>query len=114
MPRKNSRRRRGTRTPAPGAGRRPAGPGRADALEAMLGIDTGYSHDLAGDGGWHVRQIPAWRAVKDYTCPGCGRTIRQGVAHLVAWRSDWIMGDEEAAADRRHWHPVCWRTRPTR
>ena len=67
-----------------------------------------------GDGGWHVREIPAWRAVKDYTCPGCGRTIPPGLAHLVAWRSDWIMGDEDAGAHRRHWHPLCWRTRASR
>lgn len=119
MPRSNRPRRpkaprRGGRADGGTPRRSRLGPGRADPLEQALGWDSGYSHQTGGDGGWHVRDIPAWRAVKDYTCPGCGRTIRQGQAHLVAWRSDWIMGDEDAGADRRHWHPVCWRTRASR
>ncbi|MFC7402739.1 hypothetical protein [Citricoccus sp. GCM10030269] len=73
--------------------------------------DPGYRQEDGHDGGWHVRQIPAWRAVKDYVCPGCGRTIPPGLPHLVAWRSDLIFGDDAAAADRRHWHPKCWSTR---
>ena len=82
--------------------------------DRLASIQVKSRRDIGSDGGWHVRQIPAWRAVKDYTCPGCGQVIRQGQAHLVAWRADWIMGDEDAGADRRHWHPVCWRTRPSR
>lgn len=115
MPRSPQPRRRGgpSRARARG-GRRSAGPGRADRLEELLGLDTGYSHQTGSDGGWHVREVPSWRAVKDYTCPGCGRRIPQGSAHLVAWRSDWIMGDEDAGADRRHWHRICWRTRHSR
>ncbi|WP_283111257.1 hypothetical protein [Micrococcus luteus] len=100
---------------ASGASRRSRpSPARSDPIEELLGLDPAYSRQSGSDGGWHVRQIPAWRAVKDYTCPGCGRVIRQGQAHLVAWRADWIMGDEDAGAGRRHWHPVCWRTRPSR
>lgn len=114
-PRRSSAPRRGGR---PGSGdvsrRSRPGPGRVDPLEERLGLDPGYAHESGSDGGWHVRQIPAWRAVKDYSCPGCGRVIRQGQAHLVAWRSDWIMGDADAGEDRRHWHPVCWRTRASR
>jgi hypothetical protein len=91
-------------------GQRP-GPGRQEPLEGLLGLDPGYRQEEGHDGGWHVRQIPAWRAVKDYTCPGCGRTIPPGMTHLVAWRSDSIFGDEAAGADRRHWHPKCWSTR---
>ncbi|MDY6055714.1 hypothetical protein [Micrococcus sp.] len=112
-PRRSAAARRGERS-AGGGGRRRAGPGRADPFEQALGLDTGYEHQTGSDGGWHVRQIPAWRAVKDYTCPGCGRRIPAGQPHLVAWRSDWIMGDEDAGADRRHWHPTCWRTRASR
>lgn len=78
---------------------------------AATAFDTNYSHEMAFDGGWHVRQIPAWRAVKDYTCPGCVGVIPQGQAHVVAWRSDWIMGDEDAGSLRRHWHSACWRNR---
>lgn len=121
VPRSNRPRRSAPRGPgARGGGRgssaagRGAAPGRADPLQERLGWDTGYAHQSGGDGGWHVREIPAWRAVKDYTCPGCGRTIPPGLAHLVAWRSDWIMGDEDAGAHRRHWHPLCWRTRASR
>lgn len=91
-------------------GRGPA-PGEQDRLDGLLGLDPGYRQEDGHDGGWHVRRIAAWRAVKDYTCPGCGRTIPTGMAHLVAWRSDWILGDEAAAAERRHWHPTCWSTR---
>lgn len=82
-----------------------------DGLNLRLGMDPGYHHESAADGDWHVRQIPAWRAVKDYTCPGCFRTIITGQAHLVAWRSDHLFGDEAAGEERRHWHPKCWENR---
>ncbi|HRO29534.1 MULTISPECIES: hypothetical protein [Micrococcaceae] len=119
MPRSNRPRRRpGTGAGAGRAGRHrgtePAsgvGPGGPGELDRLLGLDPGYRHETGPDGGWHVRRIPAWRAVKDYTCPGCGRTIPPGLAHLVAWRSDSILGDEAAGAERRHWHPKCWSTR---
>src|SRR5690625_5985720 len=51
-------------------------------------FDTNYHHEEAFDGAWHVRQVAAWRAVKNYTCPGCLRIIPQGQTHVVAWRSD--------------------------
>lgn len=120
MPRSNRPRRRSGAGPGRtgGAARRndgqqasAAATGRADELDRLLGLDPGYRHESAPDGGWHVRRVPAWRAVKDYTCPGCGRTIPPGLAHVVAWRSDWIFGDEAAGAERRHWHPKCWGTR---
>jgi hypothetical protein len=68
----------------------------------------------APDGSWHVRRISPTRAGKDYTCPGCARTIPPGVEHVVAWRADDWRGDEQAAAGRRHWHTHCWKTRPYR
>ncbi|QCU78408.1 hypothetical protein E7744_09745 [Citricoccus sp. SGAir0253] len=121
MPRSNRpRRRTGGPSGRPGTGgpaRRRNGPasgtgtGGTDELDRLLGLDSGYRHEDGHDGGWHVRRIPAWRAVKDYTCPGCGRPIPPGLAHLVAWRSDSVLGDEAAAADRRHWHPMCWSSR---
>ncbi|MFB2571133.1 MULTISPECIES: hypothetical protein [Micrococcus] len=115
MPRSNRPRRTarvsGARKGGAGDQRSQRRPGEPDAVEALLGLDTGYQQQDHHDGGWHVRQIPSWRAVKDYTCPGCGRSIRAGAAHLVAWRSDWIFGDDRAGEDRRHWHPICWRTR---
>lgn len=86
-------------------------PGQPDRVDQLLGMDLNYSHQDDFDGGWHVRQIPAWRAVKDYTCPGCYRQIPQGQPHVVAWRSDWIFGDEAAGEQRRHWHSACWKNR---
>jgi len=73
--------------------------------------DTNYSYEEDFDGAWHVRHISSWRAVKTYTCPGCYGLIPQGQPHIVAWRSDWVMGDEQAAQLRRHWHTACWKNR---
>lgn len=56
-----------------------------------------------------VQPVAAAKAVKDYTCPGCGRTVLAGVAHLVAWRADGVLGDTADLRDRRHWHEHCWR-----
>lgn len=114
MPRHNRSRRRDSsrrRSNSRGSGATTARGGQPDQLNELLGLDPGYRHEEDFDGGWHVRQVAAWRAVKDYTCPGCLRTIPSGVAHLVAWRSDWIFGDEAAGAERRHWHVKCWQNR---
>lgn len=58
---------------------------------------------------WTVQPVSAAQAVKSYTCPGCGRTVVQGVAHLVVWRADGVMGPQADLAGRRHWHTHCWR-----
>lgn len=58
---------------------------------------------------WFVRDIPAHRAEKPYTCPGCGQTIPMGQAHIVAWSAEHLLGDTAAVSDRRHWHTHCWR-----
>jgi hypothetical protein len=52
--------------------------------------------------GWEVHLVPAYRAHKDYTCPGCPSGIGYGQGHVVAWPC----GDND---DRRHWHKHCWR-----
>ncbi|ALU40467.1 ATP/GTP-binding protein [Kocuria flava] len=67
--------------------------------------------ERAADGDWTVRHVRPANAVKDYTCPGCGRTIRPGTAHLVVWQQDSLLGARAAFEDRRHWHERCWRTR---
>lgn len=59
---------------------------------------------------WRIQPVSAAKAVKEYTCPGCGGTVVPGTAHLVAWRADSIMGEASALADRRHWHSKCWQT----
>ncbi len=58
---------------------------------------------------WSVQPIAATQAVKSYVCPGCGREVSVGTAHLVVWRADGVLGDEADLAARRHWHTHCWR-----
>lgn len=67
--------------------------------------------DAKRDGGWNVQPQGASRAAKVYTCPGCVQEIAPGVAHLVTWRADGIMGEADDLAARRHWHTHCWRIR---
>jgi hypothetical protein len=43
-----------------------------------------------------------------YRCPGCDQEVRSG-GHVVAWP----VADADAA-DRRHWHAVCWGARDRR
>lgn len=105
MARKNRRRREQNAK----RGRNYRGPASSELSRAMF--DTNYAHEEDFDGAWHVRQIAAWRAVKTYICPGCMGMIPQGQTHVVAWRSDWIMGDEDAGQLRRHWHSHCWKNR---
>ncbi|MFP3465074.1 hypothetical protein [Leifsonia sp. SIMBA_070] len=58
---------------------------------------------------WNVQPVSAVQAQKVYICPGCGRDIAPGTAHLVAWRADGVLGDAADLAARRHWHESCWR-----
>lgn len=58
---------------------------------------------------WNVQPVSALQAQKSYLCPGCGREIGPGVAHLVAWRADGVLGDTADLAARRHWHTTCWK-----
>jgi hypothetical protein len=67
--------------------------------------------EVKRDGAWNVQPQSAAAAVKVYTCPGCGGEIEAGVAHVVAWRADGILGEADDLAGRRHWHATCWRTR---
>jgi hypothetical protein len=60
--------------------------------------------------GWTVQPVSAAQAQKTYTCPGCGREIAVGVAHVVTWRADGVLGDRADLAGRRHWHQHCWKT----
>jgi len=58
---------------------------------------------------WNVQPVSAMQAAKDYVCPGCGQIIGQGIAHIVAWRADGVLGDAADLEARRHWHSHCWR-----
>lgn len=57
---------------------------------------------------YHVQPSGPASAEKSYRCPGCGRDIEAGVAHLVIWRADGVLGDAADLAARRHWHAPCW------
>ena len=63
------------------------------------------------DGSWNVQPLAAASAVKPYTCPGCSLEVAPGVAHVVTWRADGLMGADDDLAARRHWHSHCWSIR---
>lgn len=86
--------------------RRPEQPAN-DSFERLL---SGWKRTEMRDGReWTVQPVSEAQALKQYICPGCGLAIAPGVAHIVAWRADGILGDQAALADRRHWHQHCWR-----
>lgn len=58
---------------------------------------------------WNVQPVTGRSSEKQYVCPQCGGSIAPGVAHLVVWRADGILGDSADLANRRHWHEHCWR-----
>lgn len=58
---------------------------------------------------WNVQPVSALQAVKTYVCPGCSVEITPGLAHLVVWRADGVLGDAADLAGRRHWHAQCWK-----
>ncbi|MDO5066299.1 MAG: hypothetical protein Q4D96_03345 [Propionibacteriaceae bacterium] len=60
-------------------------------------------------GSYMVRDVPAHRAEKSYTCPGCQSVIPAGMAHLVAWPEEPGLGFASGIEQRRHWHTHCWR-----
>ncbi|KRC63010.1 ATP/GTP-binding protein [Agromyces sp. Root81] len=65
--------------------------------------------EVRGGREWNVQPVSEAQAVKAYLCPGCGQDVVPGVAHLVAWRADGVLGDAADLASRRHWHTHCWR-----
>lgn len=58
--------------------------------------------DLPQLEGYEVDRVPAFKADKDYVCPGCGNQIPARTGHVVAW-------PQELVDLRRHWHLHCWR-----
>ena len=48
-----------------------------------------------------VRFIQPYQAKKSYDCPGCNRSIDQGMGHVV-------VVPVESPDLRRHWHKGCW------
>ena len=89
--------------------------GRSDSTADQLDLGrviAGRLHtEQKRDGSWNVQPLSATSAMKPYTCPGCGLEVSPGVAHVVAWRADGLMGAEDDLASRRHWHSHCWAIR---
>jgi hypothetical protein len=69
----------------------------------------GRRSESAVDGEWTVQQVRG--GAKTYTCPGCRQDVPAGTAHVVAWRSDALLGPQAALEGRRHWHGSCWQAR---
>jgi len=87
--------------------RRPESSRSDDSLDRLI---AGWKRtEIKRGGEWTVQPLSAAQAVKDYLCPGCGRTVEAGSAHLVVWRADGVLGDAADLAARRHWHTHCWR-----
>lgn len=111
MPRSNRPRRRSTKRTQRASMSKP----RAFEDEMSGDISNilrrGPRIEVKADGDWFVRPIPSGNALKPYVCPGCSNVINPGVAHLVVWRNDWLMGEAAALDNRRHWHEGCWRAR---
>jgi hypothetical protein len=87
--------------------RRPARPDTEDSLDRLL--SSWKRSEVRRGVEWTVQPVSAVQAQKDYICPGCGRTVDSGTAHLVVWRADGVLGDAADLAARRHWHTHCWR-----
>jgi hypothetical protein len=91
----------------PRSNRRRRESGGDDSFEQLL---AGWKRTEVRRGvEWTVQPVSAVQAIKGYICPGCGRTIAEGTAHLVAWRADGVLGDRADLEARRHWHQHCWK-----
>jgi hypothetical protein len=91
----------------PRSHRRRPEPEPDDSFERLL---AGFKRTETRRGvSWTVQPVTGANGEKSYTCPGCGRQIPPGTAHLVAWRADGVLGDAADLAARRHWHTACWR-----
>ena len=76
----------------------------ADEVAAPLRLGGGAHLEQRRGRDWTVQPVPATNAVKVYRCPGCEREVAVGVAHVVVWRADGVLGDAADLAARRHWH----------
>ena len=94
------------RTNRPRGSRRDGDDEQLDLSRALFGRVRTESRR---DGLWNVQPLSASSAAKQYVCPGCGLGIAPGVAHIVAWRADGLMGEADDVAARRHWHSHCWK-----
>ena len=70
----------------------------------------GRTAESAADGEWTVQTVTG--SAREYRCPGCDQAVTPGTPHVVAWRTDDLLGD--GVEGRRHWHTACWRARDRR
>lgn len=78
-----------------------------EALDRLL---SGWKRTQTRRGAdWTVQPVSSAQALKSYVCPGCGRAVAAGTAHVVVWRADGVLGDQADLSGRRHWHSHCWR-----
>jgi hypothetical protein len=78
--------------------------------EDLTGLLSGWRRaEVRRDGVWNVQPVSAPQAIKTYLCPGCSLDIIPGIAHVVTWRADGVLGDTADLAARRHWHSHCWK-----
>lgn len=104
MPRSNRPRRGGRRLPA----------SESAPLDVARALSGGARRQSLPDGEWFVRPVAGSGADKRYRCPGCDQEVPPGVAHLVVWAADDLLGEASAVRDRRHWHRPCWAARTRR
>ncbi|WP_263731619.1 hypothetical protein [Cellulomonas sp. SG140] len=80
----------------------------------LMRATGGRTAESAPDGEWTVQSVAG--SPREYRCPGCDQVVAPGTPHVVAWRTDDLLGD--GVEGRRHWHTACWqargRRRPTR
>lgn len=88
-------------------GRRPADDD--EGIDLQRALAGRLRTESRRDGVWNVQPLAAASAAKHYLCPGCGLDIAPGVAHVVAWRADGLMGAADDVKGRRHWHTHCWK-----
>jgi hypothetical protein len=93
-------------------GQRPGRGDDEDGIDLNRALRGRREETYKRDGAWTAQSIAASSSTKHYTCPACGRDIAPGIAHVVAWRADGIMGEADDIAARRHWHTHCWRIKP--
>lgn len=86
--------------------------GGGDEAINLSRVLKGRAHtEQKRDGLWNVQPLAAASATKYYLCPGCATELAPGMAHVVSWRADGLLGEADDVAARRHWHTHCWKIR---
>jgi hypothetical protein len=84
-------------------------PDEVDAIDLARAVSGWRRTETRRGASYNVQPVTESQALKAYRCPGCALEVAPGVAHLVVWRADGVLGDERDLAERRHWHTHCWK-----